>query len=75
MRHLFVATALVVTALTITFGVASFLQGVSTARREVPAEPISVGEPARVPTALRPGPAEFGRRVSLVSRRGASAEE
>lgn len=74
MRHLFVATALVVTALTITFGVASVLQGVATARREVIPEPISVGEPARLPS-TRPGPAEQGRRVVLVSRRGASVEE
>ncbi len=54
MRHLIVATTMIVTALVITFGTASVLQGVATAHVAQP-EPLVVeaARPAVKPAALK----------------------
>ena len=42
MRHLIVAAAMLLAALAITLGMASFLQGVATARASTSAEPFAI---------------------------------
>jgi hypothetical protein len=69
MRHVFVATAFVLIALVITFGTASVLQEIATARR-VPAtnpEPAVVAEPVKTtPVKAR---SEQARQAILAARR------
>lgn len=69
MRHLFVATAMVIVGLVVTFGTASVLQNVAAARRDnvqIP-EPV-VAEQNKAPvTKQRNG--EQARQVILASRR------
>ena len=71
MRHLFVATAFVLVALLITFGTASVLQGVATARKN-PATTTTpdptFGEPVKTgPVKLKPS--EQARQAILAARR------
>lgn len=73
MRQFLVGTALLVSALIVTFATASILQGMTVQKRTVVAEPFSVDgvTPAAAATAtggVRREPAG-GRSLSLVSRR------
>ncbi len=69
MRHVFVATAFVLVALVITFGTASVLQGIATARRA----PVAHPDPAVVAEPLKTTPAkarsEQARQAILAARR------
>lgn len=72
MRHLIVAAALVGVALTITFGVATMLQGLATSRREPMPEPIAEPPPTTAPA---PRARESGRALIVSRRTSTSTEE
>ncbi|MFI5003017.1 MAG: hypothetical protein ACHQK9_24280 [Reyranellales bacterium] len=69
MRHLLVTAALILVALVVTFGTASVLQGIATARKDTNTMPEPViAQPAKTgPTKLRPS--EQGRQVIFAARR------
>ncbi len=69
MRHLFVAAAFVLVALMITFGTASVLQSIATARRDPGVSPDpTLAEPVKtVPAKVRQS--EQARQAILAARR------
>ena len=70
MRHLLVATAMVVAGLVITFGTASVLQNVAAAKRDtvyIP-DPV-VAEQNKSPAVVKQRNGEQARQVILASRR------
>ncbi len=70
MRHLLVATGLVIAGLVITFGTASVLQNVAAAKRDtvyIP-EPV-VAEQNKAPAVTKQRNGEQARQVILASRR------
>jgi hypothetical protein len=71
MRQLLVGTALLVSALIVTFATATILQGMAVQKRTIVAEPFSVDGVTPAATATRGVRSEpvGGRSLSLVSRR------
>ncbi|MFI5003018.1 MAG: hypothetical protein ACHQK9_24285 [Reyranellales bacterium] len=69
MRHLFVTAALILVGMAVTFGTASFLQGVQTANRA----PVYLPEPAVAERSKAPvvkqRTGELGRQVVLAAAR------
>lgn len=69
MRELLVGTALLISALIITFAAASILQGIAMQKRSIVAEPFPADRITPAATAVRTPRSEPGHSVILASRR------